>query len=108
MHWDTLNLYAIFSVLTIDDNTDIFLGANAPLGPASSEGLCVCMSVYVCMSVCLSVCNTLPPLPSYTFFVHIASLLERSCYSFYQTFTNKRFHEKGSGDVSDVCVQRDK
>ena len=35
-----------------------FLGANAPLGPASSEGL------YVCLYVCLSVCNTLAPLPS--------------------------------------------
>ena len=28
-----------------------FLGANAPLGPASSEGLSVCL--YVCMSVTL-------------------------------------------------------
>ena len=31
-----------------------FLEANAPLGPASSEGLSVCL--YVCMSVCMSVC----------------------------------------------------
>ena len=37
--------------------TIYFLGANAPLGPASSEGL------YVCLSVCLYVCNTLAPLP---------------------------------------------
>ena len=43
---------------------DCFLGANAPLGPASSEGLYVCMSV--CMSVCMYVCNTLAPLPSPT------------------------------------------
>ena len=28
-----------------------FLGANAPLGPASSEGLSVCL--YVCLYVCL-------------------------------------------------------
>ena len=34
-----------------------FLGANAPLGPASSEGLSVCLYV------CLYVCNTLAPLP---------------------------------------------
>ena len=33
-----------------------FLGANAPLGPASSEAL------YVCMSVCLYVCNILTKL----------------------------------------------
>ena len=39
--------------------TNVFLGANAPLGPASSEGLCVCL--YVCMSVCMSVC--MPALP---------------------------------------------
>ena len=39
-----------------------FLGANAPLGPTSSEGLYVCMSVF--MSVCLYVCKTLAPLPS--------------------------------------------
>ena len=32
-----------------------FLGANAPLGPALSEGLYFCMSV----------CNTLAPLPSH-------------------------------------------
>ena len=30
-----------------------FLGANAPLGPASSEGLYVCM--YVCLYVRMSV-----------------------------------------------------
>ena len=36
----------------------IFLGANAPLVPASSEGL------YVCLSVCLYVFNTLAPLLS--------------------------------------------
>ena len=33
-----------------------FLGANAPLGPASSEGLYVC-------PVCMCVCNNLAPLP---------------------------------------------
>ena len=30
------------------------LGANAPLGPASSEGMYVCL--YICISVCLYVC----------------------------------------------------
>ena len=34
-----------------------FLGANAPLGPASSEAL------YVCLYVCMYVCNILTPLP---------------------------------------------
>ena len=33
-----------------------FLGAIAPLGPVSSEGL------YVCLYVCMSICNTLAPL----------------------------------------------
>ena len=36
-----------FSKITTSNN--FFLGANAPLGPASSEGL------YVCLSVCLYV-----------------------------------------------------
>ena len=36
----------------------LFLGANAHLGPASSEGLSVCLYV------CLCICNTLAPLPS--------------------------------------------
>ena len=38
-----------------------FLGSNAPLGPASSEGLSVCM--YVCLYVCLyHIINDLTPL----------------------------------------------
>ena len=51
------------------ENCIQFLGANAPIGPASSEGLYVCMSdvcMSVCLYVCMSVCNILtsPPLPS--------------------------------------------
>ena len=39
----------------------LFLGANAPLGPASSEGL----------SVCMSVC----PLPSFKIIIYYEQLL---------------------------------
>ena len=36
----------------IENSATGFLGANAPLGPASSKGL------YACLYVCLYVCNT--------------------------------------------------
>ena len=49
------NIHPWFPVSALNywSSLDNILGANAPLGPASSEGLYVCM--YVCMYVCLYV-----------------------------------------------------
>ena len=51
-------------------NGYLFLGANAPLGPASSEALSVCLSV--CMQ-CMYVCNILIPSP----LIHLLRKLNR-------------------------------